>query len=146
MSLPARVRRQQVEVVWKGLWRKNETPDNKLYTVTLINAGAFTNAALFTTAISKQEWLIPGNFILHQNYPNPFNPATYIKFDITKASYVMLTIYNILGKEITTLVNEKLNAGSYEVVWNATSYTSGVYFYWIKTGEFLEINKMIILK
>ena len=101
---------------------------------------------MFTTAISKQEGLIPGNFILHQNYPNPFNPTTNIKYDVPKASYVELTIYNILGKEITTLVNEKLNAGSYEVDWNASGYPSGVYFYKMVADDYVNVKKMILLK
>ncbi|MBL7127518.1 MAG: T9SS type A sorting domain-containing protein [Ignavibacteria bacterium] len=101
---------------------------------------------MFTTAISKQEGIIPEKFNLHQNYPNPFNPATNIKFDIPKASYVKLTIYNILGKEITTLVNEKLNIGSYEVNWNGMDYPSGVYFYKMVADDYVNVKKMVLLK
>ncbi len=91
------------------------------------------------------------NFKLSQNYPNPFNPATNIKFDIPKSSFVKIVVYNSLGKEITTLVNEKLSAGSYEVSWlastgNGSGYPSGVYFYKIVTDEYVNIKKMVLVK
>ena len=89
---------------------------------------------------------IPDKFILHQNYPNPFNPTTNIKLDIPKSSYVKLNVYNILGKEIATLVNEKLGAGSYEVDWNGSGYPSGVYFYRLQAGEFVDMKKMLFIK
>jgi len=83
---------------------------------------------------------------MEQNYPNPFNPTTKIKFDIRKASNTKLTIYNILGKEIATLVNEKLSAGSYEVDWNGSGYPSGVYFYKLTTDGFYDVKKMVLIK
>jgi flagellar hook assembly protein FlgD len=87
-----------------------------------------------------------------QNYPNPFNPSTLIKFNVPVDSRirgndkVLLKIYDILGKEIETLVNEKLQPGSYSVEWNASQYPSGVYFYSLVAGEFRESRKMILLK
>jgi hypothetical protein len=89
---------------------------------------------------------IPEGFSLYQNYPNPFNPLTNIRFDIPKSNHVKIIIYNALGKEITTLVNEKLSAGSYEVNWNASGYPSGVYFYRLLTEEFADTRKMVLLK
>ena len=89
---------------------------------------------------------IPEKLSLYQNYPNPFNPVTNIKFDIPKSSFVKLVIYNVLGKEIATLVNDKLNAGSYEVDWDGSGYPSGVYFYSIKTSEYKKTKKMILVK
>ena len=80
------------------------------------------------------------------NYPNPFNPTTNVRFDNPKSTHVKIIIYNALGKEITTLVNEKLNAGSYEVDWDATNYPSGVYFYKLTSGDFSSIRKMVLLK
>jgi len=89
---------------------------------------------------------IPNEFKLIQNYPNPFNPITKIKFDLPKNVNVKLTIYDMLGREIETLVNEQLNAGSYEVNWDGTKYTSGVYYYRLNAGEFVETKKMILVK
>jgi len=90
---------------------------------------------------------IPGSFELYQNYPNPFNPATIIKFDLRKNSIVNLTIYDALGIEVETLVNENLRAGSYEVIWSGINYPSGVYFYKLSSNENMTfIKKMVLLK
>jgi photosystem II stability/assembly factor-like uncharacterized protein len=89
---------------------------------------------------------IPSNYKLHQNYPNPFNPVTNIRFDIPRSSHVKLIIYDALGREIATLVNEKLSAGSYESEWNASSYPSGVYFYTLFTKNYSESKKMLLIK
>ncbi len=90
---------------------------------------------------------IPKEFKLSQNYPNPFNPSTNIKFSVPKESNVQLRIYDISGREILTLVNEKLKAGNYSLKWNASSYSSGVYFYRITTDAgFTETRKMILVK
>jgi len=86
------------------------------------------------------------NYILYQNYPNPFNPVTTIKFDLPKYSFVEIIIFDILGKEIATLVNEKLSAGSYSVDWIAINYPSGVYFYKLVTDEYVDTKKMVLLK
>ena len=88
----------------------------------------------------------PYQYSLYNNYPNPFNPSTKIKFDIPKSSYVKLIVYDILGREIQTLVNEKLDVGSYEVDLDATGYTSGVYFYKLETDEFVDVKKMVLMK
>jgi photosystem II stability/assembly factor-like uncharacterized protein len=94
---------------------------------------------------------IPRNYSLGQNYPNPFNPATKIRFQIpafveTTRRVVSLRIYDILGKEISTLINEELKPGTYEVEWNAASYSSGVYFYSLMTNNFTQTKKMVVLK
>ncbi len=89
---------------------------------------------------------IPENYNLSQNFPNPFNPLTHINFDIPKENFVKLAVYNILGKEVEALVNEKLNAGSYSVEWNASKYSSGIYFYRIESGNFIKTMKMILIK
>lgn len=89
---------------------------------------------------------VPGTFALRQNYPNPFNPLTSIEFSIPKAGEVRLTVFNQLGQEMVTLVNGSLPAGSHRVQWNATSYPSGVYYYRVKGGGFVETRKMMLVK
>jgi L-ascorbate metabolism protein UlaG (beta-lactamase superfamily) len=85
-------------------------------------------------------------FNLNLNYPNPFNPSTTMKFSIPKSSFVTLKVYDVLGKEKTTLVNEEKSAGNYEVIFDARSLASGIYFYRIEVSEFVEVKKMILLK
>lgn len=89
---------------------------------------------------------IPGVFSLSQNYPNPFNPVTNIKFSVPAASFVNLVVFDILGREVETLVNKDLNAGTFNVDFNASKLTSGVYFYRITAGDFSETKKMILVK
>ena len=89
---------------------------------------------------------IPRQFNLKQNYPNPFNPVTNIEFDIAKTSYVKLEIYNSIGQEVKTLVNEELTAGSYRVDFNASGLPSGAYFYRLVTDSYVKTNKMILVK
>ena len=107
--------------------------------------------------ISKTEILIPADFKLYQNYPNPFNPSTKIKFDIAnnpllrgvgeaRGVYTQLKIYDITGREIQTLVNEQLSPGSYEVTFDGTNFSSGIYFYQLNTGNFTETKKMLLIK
>ena len=88
---------------------------------------------------------------MSQNYPNPFNPATTIHFALPRLSDVKLVIYNILGQRVITLVDEKLNPGEYDVVWNGNdghgrAVSSGVYFYRIEAAEFVNSKKMLLLK
>jgi hypothetical protein len=88
----------------------------------------------------------PDKYELHANYPNPFNPVTSIRFDLPKSSFSKLVIYDVLGKEIVILVNEQLPAGTYNIDWDASEYSSGVYYYWLYAGEFTETHKMILIK
>ncbi|MGB5288737.1 MAG: T9SS type A sorting domain-containing protein, partial [Ignavibacteriaceae bacterium] len=91
---------------------------------------------------------------LHQNYPNPFNPSTKIKFTISTVEtrhasslqMVTLKVYDVIGNEIDTLVNEELPAGEYEVDFNATGLPSGVYYYKLKARDFIHIKKMVLIK
>ncbi|HXX64363.1 MAG TPA: T9SS type A sorting domain-containing protein, partial [Bacteroidota bacterium] len=94
----------------------------------------------------KTEPGIVTRFALEQNYPNPFNPSTRIQFSIAKASMVQLKVYNILGQEVTTLVNEPLVAGVHTVTFDASRYASGVYLYKIVAGSFITTKKMLLLK
>jgi photosystem II stability/assembly factor-like uncharacterized protein len=89
---------------------------------------------------------VPGDFKLYQNYPNPFNPATTIEFDIPMTSLAKLIIYDLLGREVKTLVNEELKAGIYTVDFDGSDIGSGVYFYCLITNEFSETKKMILLR
>jgi hypothetical protein len=94
----------------------------------------------------------PKEFLLQQNYPNPFNPSTIIQYTISSIQFVTLKVYDLLGREVATLVDEYRNAGSYEVEFptvetgHAPSLPSGVYFYRLQTGNFVETKKMILLK
>ncbi len=89
---------------------------------------------------------IPTTFKLFQNYPNPFNPTTSIKYQVAGIKHIKLIIYDILGKEIATLVNGKQSLGIYEIIFDASSYPSGVYFYTLETQGYKETKKMILLK
>jgi len=89
---------------------------------------------------------VPDKFSLHQNYPNPFNPATTIKFDIRTAAFTKLTVFDVLGREIQTLVNEVLKTGSYSLVLDGSEYNSGVYFYRLASGDFTETKRMLMVK
>jgi hypothetical protein len=86
------------------------------------------------------------NFSLRQNYPNPFNPSTKIRYSIQNSSKVVIKVYDVLGNEVETLVNEEKPAGIYELTWYAEGFPSGVYFYQLQTKEFIETKKMILLK
>ena len=89
---------------------------------------------------------IPSEYKLHQNYPNPFNPKTSIRFDISKSSHVKLIIYDALGREVATLVNEKLSAGSYETEWYGLEYPSGIYLYKLQSNKFISVKKIVLIK
>ena len=99
-----------------------------------------------TSGIIKISELVPSKYILSQNYPNPFNPSTTISFQLPAAGKVSLKIYDMLGKEVAALVNEKLTSGVYEATFNAARYPSGVYFYKIETEKFTEVKKMSLIK
>ena len=85
-------------------------------------------------------------FRIYQNYPNPFNPATKIKFNLAKADFVTLKVYNVLGTEIASLVNAYLAAGQHEIFFDASEYSSGVYFYELRSGKYSETRKMVLLR
>ena len=89
---------------------------------------------------------ISGSYKLNQNYPNPFNPTTTIKYDIPERSFVTIKVYDVLGNEIATLINEEKPAGSYEFEFDSNGLTSGVYFYTLSTGNFLATKKMVLLR
>lgn len=90
--------------------------------------------------------VIPKTFELNQNYPNPFNPDTKIKFGLPKEVNVKLSVYDVSGRQVELLADQNFNAGTYEITWNASSYSSGVYFYKLETEGFSETKKMILTK
>jgi hypothetical protein len=89
---------------------------------------------------------IPAVFSLAQNYPNPFNPVTSIKYSVPKQSLVKLVIYDVIGREVTTLVNEIKHPGNYNVSFDASNFASGVYFYRMEAGDFINVKKMVLIK
>ena len=88
----------------------------------------------------------PDKYILHQNYPNPFNSSTVIEFEIPKRTEIKLSVYDMLGREVKTLVNEIKSPGKYIVSFDASSLSSGVYFYKISAGEFSDVKRMVLIK
>ncbi|MBK9097727.1 MAG: right-handed parallel beta-helix repeat-containing protein [bacterium] len=94
----------------------------------------------------EDEESVPTEFALEQNYPNPFNPSTTFRYSIPTQSKVVIKIYDILGNEIATLMDEEKSVGTYELMWNAQNLSSGIYFYQLKAGEFTQTRKMLLLK
>jgi hypothetical protein len=105
------------------------------------------NIHIYPTSIAEEKENIPKKFALDQNFPNPFNPITNIEYRIPKYVHVELSIYNLLGQRVITLVDQKQPAGSYQVQWDATGYVGGVYFYRLTNDTgFSETKKLLYLK
>lgn len=98
------------------------------------------------TVVEEGQGDLPVEYSLYQNYPNPFNPSTTIKYQIPKEGLVTLKIYDILGREVRTLVNEFENTGRYRVEFNSTALSSGVYIYRLIAGDYISTKKMLLLK
>jgi hypothetical protein len=90
--------------------------------------------------------LVPDNYRLYQNYPNPFNPTTAISYKLSVVSDVELSIYNVLGQKVAILVSERQPTGDYSVEWDASGLASGVYYYELKTADFRDVKKMVLMK
>ena len=99
-----------------------------------------------TEVKEKKIVVVPENCTLHQNYPNPFNPTTTLSYSIPKKGMVELKVYDVLGREVATLVDKEQHAGSYDLQFDASSLTSGIYFYQLRAGGFVESRKMVLLK
>jgi len=99
-----------------------------------------------TSVTEVDDFNQPLSFSLEQNYPNPFNPSTTIEYSIPQNSLVTLKVYDVLGREVATLVNEQNEAGKHTVEFDASKLNSGVYFYKIESGNFIETKKMILVK
>ena len=94
----------------------------------------------------EDENILPITYTLEQNYPNPFNPSTIIRFAVPERSNVIIKIYDILGSEIITLVNEEMERGWYEKVFEASGYASGMYIYIMQAGDYISMKKMLLVK
>lgn len=146
-------------------WTFNFTAANQVYTDTIFSAGNSVNGDGFNN--SQDRWnfgqrfvvhvidqvssveennVVVNNFKLDQNYPNPFNPSTMINYSIPQSAFVTLKVYDIVGNEVATLVNETKSAGKYEVSFDASNLSNGVYLYSIKTANFTSTKKMILVK
>ena len=111
----------------------------------------FNGSFTYSKTIEVDVNTMPGDFVLSQNYPNPFNPSTTIKYSVSKiinnqSSIINLKVYDALGNEVATLVNEEKSPGNYEVEWTATGFASGVYFYRLKAGDFNSVKKLVLMK
>ena len=125
-----------------NLWRDLRLSDQpQVY----LNVRSYSNpdSVVFVNNINAE---LPGKYSLSQNYPNPFNPITNVKFSMYNAGQVKLVVYDVQGREVQTLVNEKLNAGTYEIKFDGSMLNSGVYFYKLMTDGFTETKKMLLIK
>ena len=121
----------------------------RIYDAAAGNTGTLTNWCLQIETkanVGIEENIIPVKFELSQNYPNPFNSTTNIKYAISKSSNVKITVYDILGKELEVLIDEQLQAGTYQTSWNASNYSSGIYFYRMQAGDYISTMKMLMIK
>jgi hypothetical protein len=113
-------------------------------------ASAWSEEWSFTTydvtSVARYSGNIPTEYILYQNYPNPFNPSTIIRYGLPDRCHVRLTVYNSLGQTVLRLVDEELEAGYYEVIFDASHLPSGVYIYRLQSGEFVHSKKTLYLK
>jgi|WetSurMetagenome_2_1015567.scaffolds.fasta_scaffold06965_2 hypothetical protein len=132
---------------WVGYGNGSYTGANQVCHVTML--APINEMAVYDTinvGINQISSIVPDKYNLYQNYPNPFNPETNINFDIPKSGIVKLKIYNILGKEVQTLHSGFLTAGKYEFKFNGSELSSGLYFYKLETGNYMQIMKMVLLK
>jgi len=101
---------------------------------------------VFDNPLKVEDKGIPATFSLSQNYPNPFNPTTVIHYTVPKTSLVNLSVFNLLGQEVKTLVNEEKSPGEYEVRFDGSNLPSGIYFYRLVAGDFVKTMKMLLMK
>ncbi len=115
------------------------------------NAGSISAIQMFkrvarTTAVEPVDNGVVKGYALSQNYPNPFNPTTQIQFSVGKAGFTTLRVYDVLGREVATLVNQEMNVGAHTVTFDASSLTSGTYLYELRSGDVRLVNKMVLMK
>ena len=147
---------QPVEIAWydtypanngntyTGCWGVYKFPSGKI-AASDMKTGLYVLKVGNSVGVNENNSLV-NDYRLNQNYPNPFNPVTTISYELPSAGFVKLEIFDMLGNTITTLVNEKQNAGRYDVNWNAADYSSGIYFYKLSSGDFKDTKRMILLK
>ena len=97
-------------------------------------------------SVKKENFELPLTFSLYQNYPNPFNPATTIRYTLSVDSYAVLNVYNVLGQEVISLVQDEQKAGWHETTFEASNLANGIYLYRLQVGKFAETKKMILIK
>ncbi len=102
--------------------------------------------AVWGTSDVAEHGELPAEYALRQNYPNPFNPSTTIRYELPKTSAVTLTVYDILGRQVSELVNERRDAGVHEVKFDASGLASGVYYYRLQAGSFVETRKLLLIR
>jgi hypothetical protein len=118
----------------------------------MLKGGVFYFENMDVFGIKPMGGEVPARFHLYQNYPNPFNPVTKLKFDILvvettrRVVSTRIVIYDVLGRQVTTLLSEQLTSGTYEISWDASGYPSGVYFYDLRAGDFVSARRMVLLK
>ena len=144
-SYPIKIKVEGIEV------RLRDLINGKLVDVKLKDGEEIIIENSKLNKFTVESMTLPLRFELYQNYPNPFNPTTTIKFKLPESGFTTLKIYDLFGKEVTTLINDKLDAGTYEVKFSTNdlkdkSLASGIYFYQLKSGKYSEMKKMILLK
>ena len=162
-TVAATIYKTDSSYVWTGIATDNSTKlvTTKFNSIAFALGGGNTTTAMKLTnvqvdlnkpvggkitSVANNGNDLPKAYSLSQNYPNPFNPSTKIDFTLPKSGNVSLIVYDILGREITTLVNGNMNAGYYTINFNASKLASGVYFYRIKAGDFINVKKLLLLK
>jgi uncharacterized protein (UPF0218 family) len=131
------------------IWDKND--DDKIVydnlTPQKIQGAIVMHNRIIIAKDGEEDFIItPVEFALEQNYPNPFNPATTINYSIPEAGNVEMKVYDILGNEVATLVNETKVPGNYSAVFDASSFASGIYIYTLRTNSFVQTKKMMLMK
>jgi hypothetical protein len=117
-----------------------EIPADQAHTGALVRYDAVTSVEV------NNELAVPTGFRLCQNYPNPFNPSTVISYHVASVGKVSLKVFDLLGREVSTLINEVKSAGTYTTTFNAANMPSGVYFYRLQAGSYIETKKLILLR
>ena len=129
--------------------RKQETdfrPADNTLVVATHGRGSFQTVITEPISVGQISSEVPSSYSLKQNYPNPFNSSSNLKFEIANFGDVKLVVYDILGKTVQTLVNERLQPGTYEVRFDGSMLNSGVYFYRLKSGNYTETKRMLMIK
>jgi hypothetical protein len=119
---------------------------NPAFTVSLLQTSIKAARGEIVAGIESSSESTPTKYALSQNYPNPFNPTTEIKFSIMKPGYVSLTVYDMLGRKVATLIDKEMQAGTYKTHMDGRDLASGIYIYRIQSGEFAAIRKMVLIK
>jgi hypothetical protein len=133
------------------LWELVNVETGKMNILTGIGQISHIEAGESFTLKKSKTLLVPDAYALHQNYPNPFNPITSLRYDLPEQTQATLTIYDLMGREVTQLVNTTQEAGYKSVQWNATDMhgkpvSAGVYLYQVRAGDFVQTRKMVLLK